>query len=254
MITKTTTDREFEPFPEFPPRDDMQNWNHLYKNSQATAIALHLGDGETTTVVCEAPVGLTLDNHRDIRIPDLTVARNSKPDLILEHGGYAIDRQGKPPDFVLEVASKTTGVIDYTGKRIDYERYGIAEYWRFDSTGGLYHDVALAGDRLVGGRYRPIAVEWIDESRCRGYSEALGLHLCWEYGELRFYDPETGSYLRTHDEEVARADAAVTRVGREAAARRQAEAEREAAEARATEAETELRRLRERLSGLGDAE
>ena len=30
-----------------------------------------------------------------------------------------IDRQGNPPDFVLEVASKTAGVIDYTDKRAD---------------------------------------------------------------------------------------------------------------------------------------
>ena len=127
MTTKTTTfakpDRDFEPYPEFPPRDDMQNWNYLYSRGQAAALAIHLGDRETTTAGCEIPVGPTLDRHMGIRVPDLTVSRNSRPDLILEHGGYAIDRQGKPPDFVLEVASKTTGVIDYTDKRADYERY-----------------------------------------------------------------------------------------------------------------------------------
>ena len=121
MTTKITTftkpDRDFEPFPEFPPRDDMQNWNYLYSRGQTAALALHLGDKETTTAGCEIPVGPTLARHRDIRIPDLMVSRNSRPDVILEHGGYAIDRQGKPPDFVLEVASKTTGVIDYTDKR-----------------------------------------------------------------------------------------------------------------------------------------
>ncbi len=71
------------------------------------------------TAGCEIPVGPTLARHGDIRIPDLMVSRNSRPDVILEHGGYAIDRQGKLPDFVLEVASKTTGVIDYTDKRAD---------------------------------------------------------------------------------------------------------------------------------------
>ncbi len=182
------------------------------------------------------------------------MSRNSKPDVIQEHGGYAIDRQGKPPDFVLEVASKTTGKIDYTEKRVDYERYGIAEYWRFDPTGGEYHDVALAVDRLVGGRYRSIEIKWLDEPRCRGYSESLGLYICCEYGELRFYDPVTESYIRTHDEETDRADAeAAARRGAEDA-RRAETAARRRAETRASEAEAELHRLRERLADLGDIE
>ena len=239
-ITITTTDRGFEPFPEFPPREDMQNWNHLYSRGQAAALALHLGERETTTAGCEIPIGSSLGDRGNIRIPDLTVSRNSRPDLIEGHGGYAIDLQGKPPDFVLEVASKTTGVIDYTEKRRDYERFGIAEYWRFDPTGGTYHDAALAGDRLVDGSYEPIEVEWLDENRCRGYSAALGLYVCWEGRELRFYDPDTDSYLRTHDEEIERAET-------EAMARR-------AAEARAAEAEAELRRLGERLAELGESE
>ena len=247
IIALADADREFKPFPEFAPRDDMQNWNYLYKRGQASALAIHLGDGETTIAGCEIPVGPTLDRHRGIRIPDLMVSRRSRPDFILEHGGYAIDRQGKPPDFVLEVASKTTGMADYTAKRADYERYGILEYWRFDPTGGEYHDVALAGDRLVDGRYVPIVTEWLDESRCRGYSEALGLYLCWEYGDLRFYDPETGGYLRTHDEEIARAEAeADARNAETARADMEAEARRRA--------EAEIRRLRERLAALGDIE
>ena len=35
----------------------------------------------------------------------------------------------------------------------DYGRFGVGEYWRFDPSGGEYHDAALAGDRLVDGRY-----------------------------------------------------------------------------------------------------
>ena len=50
---------------------------------------------------------------------------------------------------MLEVASPSTGRVDYTDKRRDYERFGILEYWRFDPSGGEYHDAALAGDRLV---------------------------------------------------------------------------------------------------------
>ena len=132
---------------------------------------------------------------------------------------------------MLEVASKTTGVVDYTAKRGDYERFGIGEYWRFDATGGDYHDAALAADRLVEGAYQPIRIDMAEDGVLRGYSDALGLYVCWEQGALRFYDPESRRYLLTHDEEAERAD-------EEAAARLQAEAE--------------VRRLRERLNLLGE--
>ena len=64
------------------------------------------------------------------------------------------------------------------------------------------------------------------------------LYLCWEGGRLRFFDPETGSYLRSHQEEVARADEERARAEAEAEARREAEAE--------------VRRLREQLRELGE--
>ena len=144
------------------------------------------------------------------------------------------------------MASKTTGVIDYTEKRSDYERYRIAEYWRFDDTGGRYHDVALAGDRLVDGRYEPIEIQWLDDVRCRGYSESLGLYVCWEDGDLRFYDPVSEDYLPDYYEMDERADAEAERANR-------AEARADQAETRANQAEAELRRLRQRLAELGDS-
>ena len=122
------------------------------------------------------------------------------------------------------VASKTTGVVDYTAKRGDYERFGIGEYWRFDATGGDYHDAALAADRLVEGAYQPVEIELTASGVLRGYSDALGLHVCWDDGKLRFYDPESQSYLLTHDE----------------------------ADAARLQAEAEVRRLRERLDLLGE--
>lgn len=260
-ITPIKTERDFEPFPEHSPRDDMQNWNHLHSRGQATGLVIHVGNPETTTAGSEIPVGPTLANRDDHRVPDFMVSRNSRPELIEADGGYAIDRQGKPPDFVLEVASRWTGVIDYTSKREDYARYGIAEYWRFDSTEGEYHDAALAGDRLVGKEYEAVEIERLDESQYRGYSEALGLYVCWEYGKLRFYDPVSESYIRTHYDEVAEREAAAARANRESKARRDAEqAQRDAeqarrhAETRAAEAEAENRRLKERLAALGGSQ
>ena len=234
MTSKTTTliqeEGKLERFPDFPPREDMQNTSHLHRRSILTALAIHIGSPETTLVHGEVPVAPTLDPWGAYRIPDLIVVYDCDIALVDEQGGYAIDRQGKAPDFVLEVASRSTGRADYTDKRTDYERFGVAEYWRFDPSGGEYHDAALAGDLLVEGVYQPIAIESLDDNRLRGYSDALGLYVCWEDGHLRFFDPGTENYLRSHDEEHA---------GRLAAQGRAA-----AAEARAAELESELRRLR----------
>ena len=78
-------------------------------------------------------------------------------------------------------------------------------------------------DRLVNGTYQPISVTESGDLHSLGHSEVLGLDLCWEEGQLRWYDPATGRYLPTFDEE--------------------AEA-RLAAEARVRELEAELERLR----------
>ena len=262
-------------FPEFPPRYDMQNIGDLHKIGYVGTLTRHFGARDTTLIYGEVPVGTTLSIRLGLRIPDLIIAFDCDPELAIERQGYDITEQGKPPDFVMEIASSTTGRVDYTEKRIDYERYGIPEYWRFDATGGDYHDVALAGDALVDGRYEAIDIEWEGDSYCWGYSEELGLYVCWDGGKLRWYDPRTDSYLRTFDDEADRADRAEERADNEAAARRLAD-ERAAGEAaarrqaderaeresearrqeseRADRAEAELRRLRERLGRLGDDE
>ena len=239
-ISTTSTCTELERFPEFPPRDDMQNPIYLYRPSHIYALEIYLGDPQTTIVLGEVPVGWTPGQSAGIRIPDLLIADNINRAVIIEQWGYAIEQQGKPPDLALEVASVTTGGVDYTDKRRDYESYGIPEYWRFDPSGGEYHDAGLAGDRLVDGAYQPIEIEWLDENRCRGYSDFLGLYVCWEYGELRWYDPRTESYIRTHADEVERADHAEAERDREAAARREAEAE--------------LDRLRKQQEGMSEDE
>ena len=255
MTSKTTTltqeEGKLERFPEYPPRDDIQNWLYLYDSSILTSLAIHFADEPNVTVASEVPVGPSLPVRDDARIPDLLVVRDGDRELMEEQRGYAIDRQGKAPDFVLEVASPTTGRVDYTDKRADYERFGISEYWRFDPSGGEYHDAALAGDLLVDGMYRPIAIEMLEDGRLRGYSDALGLYVCWEGGRLRFFDPRTEGYLRSHDEAEARAEeeragrlAAQARAGTAEAHAEEERASRVAAEAHLEGLEAELRRLR----------
>ena len=248
MTSKTTTLTQdagnLERFPDFPPREDMQNTSHLHRRSILTALAIHIGNPETTLVHGEVPVAPTLDPWGAYRIPDLIVVHDCDIALVDEQGGYAIDRQGKAPDFVLEVASRSTGRADYTDKRRDYERFGVTEYWRFDPSGGEYHDAALAGDLLVDGVYEPIAIEVLGEGRLRGYSEALGLYVCLEEGMLRFFDPGTEIYLDTHEEDRAARLAAQARAEEERTGRLTAQARAAAAEARTEELEAELRRLR----------
>ncbi len=243
MTSKTYLSRAasdaIERFPDFPPRDDMQNPIHLGRPAILAALDFHFGGSETTLVLGEVPVAMNVEQTRaGVRIPDLIIAFDVDVPNLIDRNGYAINLVGKPPDFVLEVASPTTGRRDYTEKRRDYERLDIPEYWRFDGTGGEYHDAPLAGDRLEDGRYQPIEIEWSSQETGRGYSDVLGLYLCWEEGQLRFYDPKADRYLPTYHEATERAEQATRRADQEAR--------------RADQATEEVRRLRQRLRDLGE--
>ena len=196
-----------EQFPERPPRHDMQNSLYLDRPGHQTALIRHFGATGTTLVIGEMPVGRNVRQREGLLYPDLLVAFNVDPAAAIGRRGFAIEEQGKPPDFVLEVASLNTALNDYTSKRAGYAAYGIPEYWRFDPTGGDYYPVPLAGDRLVNGEYQPVTVARLDHDRYWGHSEALNLDLCWEHGQLRWYDPASRSYLRTHDDAL---DAIIT--------------------------------------------
>ena len=233
-ITLVETAERDAPYPDAPPRDDMQNLIYIHWRSTVEALKDHFGDPDSTLVGNEARLGPSLSQPDDTRVPDLMVAFNCDVARARRDNGYSLARHPHPPEFVLEVASRTTGIVDYTEKRADYARYGVAEYWRFDPTGGAYHDEALAADILVDGRYERIPIAWADAAHGRGYSAALGLYVCWDDGDLRFYDPLTGMYLRTLAEERAERQA-------EAAARRRAEARADAAEARLAELERQRR-------------
>ena len=247
LTYQATTTWELESFPDFPPRDDMQNPIHLHLDGHQTMLVRHFGNRDTTLVLGEVPVYWY--PSRNARVPDLTIAFNISRANIIDRNGYAIEEHGKPPDFVLEVASVSTARNDYTQKRQDYAAFGIPEYWRFDPTGGRRYDAPLAGDRLVEDGYQPINVIRTDENRLWGHSAVLNLDVCWEYGKLRWWDPEGGRYLETHEQEAEARIAAEAQQGRERQARIAAEAQQDrerqariAAEARIRELEAELRR------------
>ena len=67
---------------------------------------------------------------------------------------YLLWEVGKPPDYVLEIASPSTARRDLGAKRDLYARIGVGEYWRYDQTGGDFYREPLVGERLVDGEYR----------------------------------------------------------------------------------------------------
>ncbi len=159
--------------------------------------------------------GYLCQDASDVRrapYPDLLLAFGMpvSPAEVVASNGYTIGEIGKPPDFVLEVASASTGRRDYTEKREIYASYGVGEYWRFDHTGGQFHDAALAGDRLTpDGSYDPIPVDTAEDGSTRGLSAVLGLELRWVAGAIRFWNPATVEYLPDLAEAKAQRDAAL---------------------------------------------
>ena len=192
---------EIARFPDFPPRDDMMNPVHLHDYGNQPALRLYLGNPETTLVLGEVPVAWAVPLGRaGVRIPDLTIAFNVDTAHIRAQMGYAINEIGKPPDWVLEVASNTTSRRDETIKRRDYVAFGIPEYWMFDPDWGRRYERGLLGWRLARGGYEAIPIRQFAPEQHYGYSAVLGLYVCWEHRRLRWYDPAVG-YLRSHEEE-----------------------------------------------------
>jgi Uma2 family endonuclease len=229
---KTELPEGFVRLPEPPKLEDMNNYLYFNRLGNPLHLARHLGYEGTTLVASEAyispePTGSQLG----LMAPDLFIAFNIDLNAYDARNGYVISEQGKPPDFVLEIGSESTGRRDSTIKREGYERLGVLEYWRFDHSGGRFHGAPLAGDRLVEGTYQPIPIERIDEDTLQGYSAILNLYLRWERGELGWYDPETGQHILTYDDQRERAE--TERAGRIAA------------EARVRELEAELERHRQ---------
>ena len=159
---------------------------------------------------------------------------------------YLLWEVEKPPEFVLEIGSQSTWRNDLGNKRDLYADLGIGEYWRYDQTGGDFYREPLVGERLVGGEYQRLEIHREPDGSVWGHSDALNLDLWWTDGELRYWDPEQGVWLLTHQEDrdgrlAAEARADAERDARLAEAARAAEADARAAEADARAAEADAR-------------
>ena len=96
-LTKQTREhRTLEMFPDFPPRDDMQNSIYLDRPAHQAALEAHFGSRDTTIVLSEIPVR-QIPGRGGHRIPDLLVAFNVDQPRAVSQNGYSIRDQGKPP-------------------------------------------------------------------------------------------------------------------------------------------------------------
>lgn len=160
-------------------------------------------------------------------------ARSVSPDLMVVIGApkhlrpsYLLWEEPKAPDFVLEMASRSTRRSDRQDKPAVYARLGVSEYWLYDPVGDDL-EPRVQGLRLQEDRYEPVPVAVRENGVLSGLSEALGLELrLYPDDRFRFHDPVSGGDLRSLDEAEARLE--------------QAEADRRALEVR-------LRDLQRRL-------
>ena len=145
-------------FPDIPERtpDDMTSAKAIHLNGNSHYLKVHFADRPNTIV--DAERYLSRFPTRDMTgtvYPDLLIAFDADPDALEQSNAYVISEQGKPPDFILEVASRRTRTADRTTKRDTYAALEVPEYWRFDES-PTRSSPGLAGDRLVDGETSPL--------------------------------------------------------------------------------------------------
>jgi len=134
-------------------------------------------------------------NKRKHLAPDVFVVKGVEKRL---RDNYLVWEEGKGPDFVIEVTSKSTRKEDIKKK---YELYRdvlkVPEYFLFDPR-GEYLKPQLQGHRLENGEYHAILPE---QGRLR--SEELDLYLEQDGEDLRLFDPATDQWLLRAEEKLA---------------------------------------------------
>ncbi len=183
--------------------------------------------------------------------------RTLSPDVCAAFGvrrhprdSYKVWEVGKPPDFVLEVSSRSTFWKDRLEKLALYAAIGVPEYWLF-APEPRRRLPQLQGYRLRRGHYAEIRPQRLRGTAWEYPSAVLGLGLRVADGLPRLRDPVTGKDLLGHveSERGREAEAKARRAAQaerdaEAKARRAAEAERAAARAE-RDAEAKVRRAAE---------
>jgi len=189
---------------------------------------------------------------RKFVVPDDFVVLDCDPD---RRRVFKTWEEGRVPDVVFEVTSRSTRREDESFKPQVYEQLGVREYFLYDPSSEYLHP-ALQGYRHRG-REGFVAIGADPGGGLA--SETLGIVLQLDHEQLVMCDRETGAALMTEAEaeraakeaeraakETERAAKETERAAKEAerAAREVERAAREAAEARIAELQAELDRIR----------
>ena len=168
MITKldraTTV---MEPLPDPPEKRDMQQNRHCV--ASGSALGAFFGGRGDVLVAGDGYLIVSTGSVEDWAehfYPDCVVAFGVDPESIIDRNGYVISEVGKPPDFVMEIASKTTSSRDETVKLEGYANMIVPEYWMFDGSGKGYYS---RGSVWVSAGWRRLPTNRVDcGSRRRG--------------------------------------------------------------------------------------
>ena len=114
------------------------------------------------------------------------------------------------PAFVMEVLSPSTQRRDLGFKWDIYRWMGMGEYRLYDPDGDGIEGHLEGYRRRPGGEFE--AIRETAPGSGEYWSEALGLRLRNEGGNLRFHDPHTGQDLPSSEESVLARKAAEARV------------------------------------------
>ena len=220
--------------------------------------ALFRNRGRQVAVIRDVLIYYKPRSLRHRAAPDLYVVLDHSEEGINAEGTFKTWREGKTPDFAMEVLSPGTEGRDRTHKKDVYRQLGVSEYFMFqpeEARPGPDRDNPLRrlqGFRLEEGAYREIKPD-ADGSV---HSRTLNASLFPERRSVRVRDAETGLVVppaseveqALESEERGRREAE-ERVDREARGRREAEerADREAQGRREAEerADREARGRRE---------
>ena len=138
--------------------------------------------------------GRTVRKKLSFRGPDFFVVLGVDPNL--PRNSWVVEREGKYPDVIVEILSKSTAKKDRGEKKTIYERvFKTHEYFLFDP-----EKHTVEGFRLVNARYRAIT----PDTHGRLWSERLDLAFGMHGDHLRFFRPE-GTLVPLPDEAATEA-------------------------------------------------
>ena len=214
--------RHWEPYPELPREPkDMQQIRPIYYLQEMFVSILTPGysfrDHPTIIIGAEIPIYHNLTPPVPGMapphvIPDCLIAFDVDTDAVWRRVGYDLAQNGKPPDFVMEVASRRTHRNDTIRKRDLYRRIGVPEYWRFDGEGGLYYGQPIIGERLVNGQYERFPLLRYDNGAEGSTSAILNLNFRYRRRRFSIHNPATGAEYEHPQEEIARLRAEMQRL------------------------------------------